>query len=159
MELTNFGAARREMVRHRVLDHLEQLHRPAPLCGDAQLVEQLHCSERDSPHQTHETTEPAVDARNSRLWVYFNKHILRCMNVHLQQARFVERAVKEHEKTLLISPRHKARAQQIDSYLMCNIGAKVHGISFAFLQYVCMVGRVQQLISFANLYMRKSHTQ
>ena len=78
------------MVGDGVLHHAKQLLRGVGRL-DAQLEEQLR----------HEKGEAAKGSREARLRIHLNQHVLLRVNVHLEEAGSVQRAVKEHQQALV----------------------------------------------------------
>ena len=83
------SAVGREVVRDRVLDHLEQLLLRVGR-SDRQAVQQLH-------HQPGEALEGSRDAHRR---ADLDEHPLRRVDVDLQSARFVDGRIEECEQTL-----------------------------------------------------------
>lgn len=79
----NLVAVGREVIRDRVLDHLEQLLGPVER-PDRQLVQQLD----------HQASEPFERSRNAHRRVHLNQHASRRVDVHLQPSRLVQRRVE-----------------------------------------------------------------
>lgn len=86
----DFTAVRRQVVRNRILDDLEQFFlRIGGTNGKS--VQQLN----------HQTGEPFEGTRNADRWVNFDQDAFRSVDVDLQLASFIDRRVEKSEKTLL----------------------------------------------------------
>jgi hypothetical protein len=96
---------------------------------------------------THEAAKAAEDARNPHLRMDFNENVLCGVDVDLQHARFVERAVQEHQQALPDSASGRPCA-----HLMSDVRPQIDAVTIVFLQDMRMIRRVQQLICFSHLW-------